>query len=215
MCNLYRLKTSRAEYQDYFRTNDDRRREISEDLIEIEKDYVAPGKPGYVVREVGGQRQLEVMKWGFCTRKERKRPAREGEMPFLYDWWTNARNLGNNMWKPWLVKPEHRCLVPFTRFAEPKAAPDRAGPGDLNWWFTVADQEAPCFAGVWKVDQDHGRVYAFCTTEPNPLVAPKHPKAMPVILLEADHDRWLNGTLDDALALQAPYPSQMMALAEP
>ncbi len=44
---------------------------------------------------------------------------------------------------------------------------------------------------AWKVDQDHDRVYAFCTTEPNPLVAPKHPKAMPVILLAEDQERWL------------------------
>lgn len=54
------------------------------------------------------------------------------------------------------------------------------------------------------------RVYAFCTTEPNPLVAPKHPKAMPVILLAEDHDRWLRGGVDDVLALQAAYPSQLM-----
>ena len=75
------------------------------------------------------------------------------------------------------------------------------------------DQEGPCFAGVWKVDRDHDRVYAFCTTEPNPLVAPKHPKAMPVILLAEDHDRWLCGDIDDVLALQAAYPSQLMRVA--
>ncbi len=68
---------------------------------------------------------------------------------------------------------------------------DRQAPGDTNWWFTVEDQALPCFAGLWKVDQDHDRVYAFCTTEPNPLVAPKHPKAMPVILLAEDQERWL------------------------
>jgi putative SOS response-associated peptidase YedK len=46
-------------------------------------------------------------------------------------------------------------------------------------------------ADLWKVDQDHDRVYAFCTTEPNPLVAPKHPKSMPVILLAEDQERRL------------------------
>ncbi len=85
MCNLCRLKTSRAEYQDYLRTSDDWRWETGEDMIEIDKAYVAPGKHGYIVREVEGWRQLEVMEWGFCTRKKRKRPAREGEMLFLYD----------------------------------------------------------------------------------------------------------------------------------
>lgn len=208
MCNLYNLRTTREEYTGYFKATEDWRNELA-----VEKDYAAPGKPGYVIREQDGERVLSTMKWGFPTRKERKRPAKEGEMPFLYDWWTNARNLGNNMWKPWLIKAEHRCLVPFSRFSEPKAFGERAHPGDLNWWFTVEDQEMPCFAGVWKVDQDHDRVYAFCTTEPNPIVAPKHPKAMPVILLPEDHDRWLHGSIDDVLALQAGYPSQLMSVS--
>lgn len=208
MCNLYRMRLSRDEVAAYFRAGAD-----PADQFPIEKDYAAPGKPGYVVREQGGQRILSTKKWGFPTRKPRKRPAKEGELPFLYDWWTNARNLGNNMWKPWLLKQEHRCLVPFTEFSEPKASADRSGPGDTAWWFGVEDQDIPAFAGVWKIDQDHNRVYAFCTTEPNPLVAPKHPKAMPVILLAEDHERWLRGSIDDALALQAGYPSQMMSVA--
>lgn len=208
MCNLYRLNTTREEYTGYFQAQEDWRNELV-----VERDYAAPGKPGFVIREEDGARVLSTMKWGFPTRKPRKRPAKEGELPYLYDWWTNARNLGISMWKPWLTKPEHRCLVPFTSFSEPKSAADRGGPGDLHWWFTVEDQAMPCFAGVWKIDQDHDRVYAFCTTEPNPLVAPKHPKAMPVILLAADHDRWLNGSFDDMLELQAAYPSQLMSLA--
>lgn len=212
MCNLYNHRVARWEYNAYFQADDERRREIMEELEQIEKPYTAPGKPGYVVRLVDGERQLEVMKWGFCTRKERKRPAREGEMPFLYDWWTNARNLQNNMWKRWLIRPDHRCLVPFGRFSEPKAAADRKHPGDLHWWFGVADEPIAAFAGVWKIDQDHGHVFSFCTTEPNPLVAPKHPKAMPVILHPDDYDRWLTGTMDDVLELQAPFPSQLMTL---
>ncbi|MEO9130046.1 MAG: SOS response-associated peptidase family protein [Sphingomonas sp.] len=207
MCNLYRLRTSAAEINAYFEGQDDPRNALT-----IEKDYAAPGKPGMVVREEDGQRVLSTMKWGFPTRKERKRPAKEGEMPFLHDWWTNCRNLKSNMWRPWLLKPEHRCLVPFTQFAEPKAAADRTAPADTAWWFDVKDQPIPCFAGVWKIDQDHDRVYAFCTTEPNPLVAPKHPKAMPVILLREDHERWLTGSIDDVFALQAGYPSQMMGV---
>ena len=85
--------------------------------------------------------------------------------------------------------------TPHNRFAEPKAVADRSGPGNTNWWFTVADQPEPCFAGVWKVDQDHDRVYAFCTTEPNPLVAPHHSKAMPLILLTEGQERWLTAPI--------------------
>lgn len=208
MCNLYSLKVDPRGYFGALAAVED-----PANALAVEEDYAAPGKPGFVVRQHGGQRVLSTMRWGFPTRKPRKRPAREGELPFLYDWWTNARNMQSNMWKPWLLKAEHRCLVPFTRFAEPKAAADRQGPGDTNWWFTVADQETPCFAGLWKFDQDHDRVYAFCTTEPNPLVAPKHPKAMPVILLADDKERWLTAPVEEAVGLLTAYPSQLMGVS--
>ena len=208
MCNLYNLKVDPRGYFDALAAVDD-----AANVLGIEKDYAAPGKPGYVVRYEDGRRVLSTMRWGFPTRKPRKRPAREGELPFLYDWWTNARNLHNNLWKPWLLRTEHRCLVPFTRFAEPKAVSDRQGPGDTNWWFTVEDQPVPCFAGLWKVDADHDRVYAFCTTEPNPLVAPKHPKAMPVILLAEDQERWLTAPVEEVLTMLTAYPSQLMQVA--
>ena len=71
----------------------------------------------------------------------------------------------------------------------------------------------PCFAGLWKLDEDHDRVYAFCTTEPNPLVAPKHPKAMPVILLAEDQERWLTAPIQEALGLLSAYPSQLMSVS--
>ncbi|MFS0772985.1 SOS response-associated peptidase family protein [Sphingomonas sp. 1P08PE] len=208
MCNLYNIKVDPRSYFDALAAVDD-----AANVLGVEKDYAAPGKPGYVVRLEEGQRLLSTMRWGFPTRKPRKRPAREGELPFLYDWWTNARNMQSNMWKPWLLRTEHRCLVPFTRFSEPRAVADRQEPGDTNWWFTVENQPVPCFAGLWKIDADHDRVYAFCTTEPNPLVAPKHPKAMPVILLAEDQERWLTAPVDEAVTLLTAYPSQLMSVA--
>lgn len=44
------------------------------------------------------------------------------------------------------------------------------------------------FAGIWR-PSEVGDVYACPTCEPNPLVAPLHPKAMPVILHREDYDR--------------------------
>ncbi len=53
------------------------RREVdARNELEVTKDYAAPGKPGYVVRMEAGHRVLSTMKWGFPTRKPRKRPAR-------------------------------------------------------------------------------------------------------------------------------------------
>ena len=38
---------------------------------------------------------------------------------------------------------------------------------------------------------------AFLTCEPNPLVAPFHEKAMPVIVHPEDDERWLDAEVDD------------------
>ena len=51
---------------------------------------------------------------------------------------------------------------------------------------------------------------AFLACELNPLVAPIHPKAMPVILHLDDYDRWLAG--DDAEKMAVPFPSQLMTI---
>lgn len=62
------------------------------------------------------------------------------------------------------------------------------------------------FAGIWRPLADGKRAYAFLTTDPNSLVAPIHPKAMPVIFHEEDEERWFAGELG---TLVAPFPSQL------
>jgi len=52
------------------------------------------------------------------------------------------------------------------------------------------------------------------TCEPTPLVAPIHPKAMPVILAPEDEDRWLRDPYATACELAQPFPSQLMAVAD-
>ena len=70
----------------------------------------------------------------------------------------------------------------------------------------------PCFAGIWQ-RSEVGNVYAFLTCEPNPLVAPFHPKAMPVVLHEENYEAWLAADFDAACALAQPFPSQMMGVS--
>ncbi len=54
------------------------------------------------------------------------------------------------------------------------------------------------------VDGQH-ELFGFLTTEPNAVVAPIHPKAMPVILTtSAEIDLWLLADASKALELQRP-----------
>ncbi|MET0183806.1 MAG: SOS response-associated peptidase family protein, partial [Caulobacterales bacterium] len=89
-------------------------------------------------------------------------------------------------------------------------------------FFTVTDNEPAAFAGIWRpwtgirgtkkapVDGEH-LLFAFLTTEPNDIVGPIHAKAMPVILAgEAAQRAWLEAPVEEALAMQAQYPSDRM-----
>lgn len=65
---------------------------------------------------------------------------------------------------------------------------------------------------MWRHLHGGGKAYAFLTCEPNPLVAPIHSRAMPVLLDEEDEERWLSCWYEDAIDLAQPYPSQLMAV---
>ena len=56
-------------------------------------------------------------------------------------------------------------------------------------------------------------MFAFLTTEANAIVAPVHPKAMPVILTTgAEVDQWLEAETTEALALQRPLPNDVLRI---
>jgi putative SOS response-associated peptidase YedK len=77
---------------------------------------------------------------------------------------------------------------------------------------SVPSREIFAFAGVWR-PTEQGKAYAFLRCEPNPLVAPIHEKAMPVILHPEDYDRWLDDDHVSACELAQPFPSQLMQVA--
>lgn len=71
MCNLYRLKNvERWEIAQASGADDTWARSF-----EIEKDYVAPGGPGYVVRYQDGRRVLDGMRWGYPNPVPGKQPV--------------------------------------------------------------------------------------------------------------------------------------------
>ena len=195
MCNHYQNHPEAIPtWQDYIGTDAGPR--FSETRIDIWPKYQAP-----IVRVDQGAKILDSMQWGVPLTMKGKRRGTTVTKRI-----TNVRNLSSPFWRSMLIHPGDRSLVPFTRFAEP-----RPGAGREECWFMVKEAPLSAFAGIWRAS-DEGNVFAFLTCEPNPLVRPVHPKAMPVILQPDDYDRWLAG--DDAEALAVPFPSQLMAMAD-
>lgn len=193
MCNHYRNLESQMREWDAIE-----RASFAEAETLPEAD-LWPRRAGFVVRRAGGARMVEAMTWGVPLTMKGTRPGSTVTKHI-----TNVRNLASPFWRATLARPEQRCLVPFTEFAEPKAGRD-------EYWFSVPSRPVSAFAGIWR-ESEAGRVYAFLTCAPNSLVGPLHPKAMPVILDEAHYDAWLAG--EDAGALAHPFPAQLMAVRE-
>jgi len=164
-----------------------------------------PKSRTYVVRETGGQRIADVMHWDVLG----------GLAKFPM---TNVRQLGLPQWRKLAAKPENRCLIPLSEFCEWSPQPIDLGDGKKpvrgEMWFDVIDQPIFAVAGFWQsiAEMKH---FAMVTCDPNELVKPIHPKAMITVLHEADWDRWLQGSYDDAAALQKPYPADQMTVRGP
>ena len=154
-----------------------------------------------VARVEDGQKILDSIAWGVPFTTAGKRPGTT-----ITKRVTNGRNLSSPFWRSMLNNPAQRCLVPFSSFAEPKP-----NAGREECWFKVTDAPVAAFAGIWRQSVE-GKVFAFVTCEPNPLVAPIHPKAMPVILHPEDYDRWLTVPYDEVCSLVTPFPSQLMSM---
>ena len=192
MCNHYRNHPDKiSSWREY----------IEWDLYErLPEPELWPRRQALVVRKADGRKAMDSMAWGMPLKVPGKRPGST-----LTKHVTNVRNLSSPFWKNVLTNPAQRCLVPFTAFAEPKI-----GAGREEHWFTVRS-EPSAFAGIWR-PSEAGNVFAFLTCEPNPLVAPLHPKAMPVILQPEDFDRWLATDYADACSMTMPFPSQLMSV---
>lgn len=166
-----------------------------------------PKRQARIARIDGDAKVLDTMIWGVPRTMPGKRTGTTVTKQI-----TNVRNLTSPFWKSMLANPQRRCLVPFSRFAEPKPGKDAETGRPAEYWFAIADRPVAAFAGIWR-PSEAGNVFAFLTCEPNPLVAPLHPKAMPVVLSEDAYDGWLSGTFEEACALAVPFPSQLMTVA--
>lgn len=236
MCNLYNVTTAQQAIRDATRAMVDNLGNM-EPSIDVYPDRMAP-----IVRNNNGQRELTSVRWGMPSSKQAlyqatvkradKLRAKGKEVNFDNllkmepdGGTTNVRNTSSKHWTRWLGV-ENRCVVPMTKFAEPDPASKVEGARTPNAWFArSADQPLIFFAGIWVPQWESVRkvkdgliiadLFAFLTTEPNDIVGPIHPKAMPVILAEREEvEEWLTAPWEQAKALQRPLANNKLVLLE-
>ncbi|WP_346296415.1 SOS response-associated peptidase family protein [Rhodopseudomonas sp. P1] len=228
MCNLYSLTKGQAAIIAFTRAI----RDITGNLPPMPgvfPDYSAP-----IVRNApDGVRELARARWGMpssqlalmeATKKRAAKLEAKGKAVDFKELLrmepdsgtTNIRNTTSKHWKRWLGV-ENRCVVPFTSFSEF----NKAEGGDI--WFAL-DESRPLavFAGIWtnwtsvrkvKEGETTNDVFGFLTTAPNNVVAPIHPKAMPLILTEpVQIETWLTAPADEAIRLQRPLPNDALRI---
>ncbi len=202
MCNLYSLTKGQAAIRDLFAVKHDRSGNLPL-FPGIFPDQLAP----IVRRGPDGERELVTARWGMPG------PPQFGGQPV-----TNIRNVMSPHWRGWLG---NRCVVPATSFCEYADTKPRKTP---IWFALGEDRPLFAFAGLWArwrgvrglksapAEGEH-QLYGILTTDANALVAPIHPKAMPVILTTpAEVDLWLEGQTLDALNLQRPLPDSALGI---
>jgi putative SOS response-associated peptidase YedK len=207
MCNLYAITKSQQAIRELANAMVDRTGNLAS-MPGVFPDYAAP-----IVRNGPEGRELVLARWGMPS------PAFALKGRNSDTGITNVRNVASPHWRRWLGV-EHRCLVPFTSFSENEALPDGTRP---PVWFALGeDRPLAFFAGIWtnwtsvrkvREGETTNDIFAFLTTEPNAVVAPIHPKAMPVILTtQNEMDQWMTAPSADALSLQRPLADEMLQI---
>lgn len=209
MCNLYNLKMNKTQLQQAVGSYID----LSNGASFDEKIY--PDYPAPILRNNLDGVELGLSRWGMPTPPMYVKGETDKGI-------TNVRNISSRHWQRWLGVAS-RCLVPATSFSEYAQDPDpKTGKKKLHWFAIEKSEPLFFFAGIWtewigvrklsEGKQNH-TLFAFLTSEPNSVIAPIHPKAMPVILTEPEeYDMWITAPWDIAKELQRPLTSTKLCM---
>jgi putative SOS response-associated peptidase YedK len=112
-----------------------------------------------------------------------------------------------------LAYRKRRCLVPVNAFYEWTGEPGQK----VKWRIGLKDEPLFALAGLWEwwkdpASQQGIETYTIVTTRANDLLAPIHDR-MPVVIAEANYDRWLNAD-DPATDLLEPFPDEALQVAQ-
>lgn len=213
MCNRYAQRGSVSAIRQLAKAmNKTLKTTAATDNLPPREDVYPDQDAPVIINTDDGNLELTMMRWGFPPIPSETTPI------------TNIRNLQSRWWRDtnrdYLLSAKYRCLVPFTSYAEPVRDPT---------WFEVLGHEVACFAGIWRPwegarlaeqpgqkrrsrQHGHWKLFAFLTTEPNDIVRPIHPKAMPVIIIDPNEQQeWLSGT-EKSLRLQRPLPNESIRI---
>jgi len=175
MCGRYRRKSDKQRIADAFDVTAG-----LEDLDLAPEEDIAPSSMQPVVSiNADGERQIELMRWGF------KLPDR-----LMF----NARSEGIDtakFWKDAFLKG--RVIVPADAIFEWKEMPK--GQKKPKYEFTLRGREPFGMAGLWKLwknpkTEQWERTFAIITGEPNELMAPIHDR-MTTFLQPRDYAEYL------------------------
>ena len=197
MCGRYTLASPTERLAEEFG--------VDASSIELAPNYnVAPTQKVAAVLEEGGQRSLEVLRWG------------------LIPPWADDPGIGSRMinarsetapGKPSFRRAfrERRCLIPADGFYEWQ----RTNGAKQPYYIHMEDGRPFAFAGLWeswsKGGEGEVRTCTILTTGANALVGEVHDR-MPVILAHDAYDVWLDraSERDELTGLLAPYPEDEM-----